>query len=306
MKKILIVLLFLNCNLFAGMPEWRLPPKVVVSTFAVNDYSNNEYFRQMLLSHGRDVHEKDLQAINSKQVFVNSLFASLSRKYPSLYRLHVYDRTDDSAKVADYKELLLYRSEFVYFAGHGSQQKIYLYDLPMTVSAGCAGDGCSIYNYGKVYGEDTRWVIFDACEVLNVNKDGMLDRELNVNTIDYSKVQKLISVFAGVHAILGYYSISFDGYDNVYSYFSKYFIEDGYTLWDSFSMANDKVYREKRAVSYARGIKPAIAFLRGTDEKGVYHDTSAEFFALTYNQPIKISGNIEMLIMYKEYGTPIY
>jgi hypothetical protein len=179
-----------------------------------------------------------------------------------------------------------------------------------------------MYNWGKVYGGDTRWVIFDACEVLNVNKDNMLHLPLSSTSIDVAKVDTLRTAFHGVHAMLGYYSLSWEdsipfvggvyGSENLYKYFAEYFIEDNETIWDSFNMANDYLYNVFDAYyliannDHQMGLKPAIAFLRGYDENGYYHDTSIERFNYTFNQPIHITGTLELYVMYDEYGTPAF
>ena len=307
-KIILFTCVFFIVSSFAANPTWTTPNKVGVSAFAVSDYSN--------YSPSANLH----RTILHKNTFIDSLFAELTENYPGKTKYVAYNYEDTAATFSNYKGAFTYHSEFLFFSGHGDQQKIFLYDHPITISKGCVGDTCYIYNYGKVYGGDTRWIIFDACLVLNVNKANMLHLPLSATTVDLVKVDTLRTAFYGVHAMLGYYSLSWEdsipsgggfyGSENLYSFFSTNFIEDNETIWDSFNMANASLYNVfdfYYMVTYnvhEMGLKPAIAFLRGYDENGYYHDTSIERFNYTFNQPIQITGTLELYVMYDEYGTP--
>lgn len=317
MKAIAILLFF--AVIIAVNPAWSTPSKVGVSAFAVNDYSQ---YPPGTSSLSRSILHKD--------TFIDTLFSALNVHYPSITKYVAYNYENSTATVSNYKGAQLYHSEFVFFSGHGNQQKIGLYDYPMTVSEGCAGDTCNVTNYGKVYGGDIRWVIFDACLVLNVNQDNMLHLPLSATTIDFTKVNKILSVFRGVHAILGFYSLSWEkafvdsgtgtvilGSENLYKYFVKYFIEDGETIWDAFNDANEDLYNEFDYMymllygDHVEGLKPAIAFLGGYDANGLHHNTSIETFDSTFNQPISIpippfSGSLQMGIMSNEHGSPEY
>lgn len=311
--KILIVCVFLACAC-AATPTWTTPTKVHVSAFAVNDYSN--YSPSVAPSLSRSVITKD--------TFIASLFSELNDYYPGLSRCTPYNYNDSNVTVCSYKGALTYHSEFVFFAGHGHQQRIVMHDLPMKVYEGCAGDTCSALNYGKVYGGNTRWVIFNSCLTLNVNKSNMLSYPLTLESVDLSRVDTLRTVFHGVHAILGYYALTWArefpipyyneiiATENLYKFFAKNFISYNETIWDSFVMANMSVYYQfvevlsDYGLDGPAGLKPAIAFLRGYDENGVYHDTSLELFNHTYNQPININGSLELFIMYYELGEPLY
>lgn len=309
-KTFLFACTFIVACSFATNPTWNTPNKVGVSAYAVNNYVN-----YVLLD--------DLErAIYHKNTFIDSLFAELTEHYPGKTKYVAYNYEDTAATFSNYKGAFTYHSEILFFSGHGNQQKIYLYDHPITISKGCVGDTCYIYNYGKVYGGDTRWVIFDACLVLNVNKYNMRHLPLSATTVDFAKVDTLRTAFYGVHAMLGFYAKSWEydfwsggihhGTENLYSFFATNFIEDNETIWDSFNMANASLYNEFDAYYLATfsehiyGIKPAIAFLRGYDENGYYHDTSIERFNYTFDQPIQITGTLELYIMYDEYGTPVF
>ena len=149
---------------FGADPTWTTPAKVHVSAFAVNDYSNYPPESATNLS----------RSIITKDTFVSSLFSELNNQYPAINTYKPYDYNDSDVTVINFKGAQTYHSEFVFFMGHGNQQLIALYDLPMRVSEGCSGDDCIVENYGKVYGGDTKWVIFNSCLVLNVNKSNML------------------------------------------------------------------------------------------------------------------------------------
>ena len=294
---------------FAANPTWTTPNKVGVSAFAVNDYSHSSVSLGSLD-----------RAILHKNTFIDSLFSELTENYPGKTKYVAYNYEDTAATFSNYKSAFTYHSEFLFFSGHGNQQEIYLYDHPITISKGCVGDTCYTYHYGKVYGGDTRWIIFDACLVLNVNKDDMLHLPLTATTVDFAKVDTLRTAFYGVHAMLGYYSLSWEdsipagggfyGTENLYNFFATNFIEDNETIWDAFNMANAILYNVfdfyymATVDEHADGLKPAIAFLRGYDENGYYHDTSIERFNYTFNQPIQITGTLELYVMYDEYGTP--
>lgn len=317
MKAIAILLFF--AVIIAVNPAWSTPSKVGVSAFAVNDYSN--YYPDV---------SSLTRSILHKDAFLDSLFSSLNVHYPSITKYVAYNYENSSATVSNYKGAQLYHSEFVFFSGHGNQQKIGLYDYPMTVSEGCAGDTCNVTNYGKVYGGDIRWVIFDACLVLNVNQDNMLHLPLTLTTVDISRFNKILSVFRGVHAILGFYSLSWEdvvfesgsgtvilGSEDLYRYFVKYFIEDGENIWDAFNEANEDLYNEFDYVymmqygNHADGLSPAMFFLDGYDANGLYHNTSTETFDNTFNQPILIpvppfTGSLQLGLMRYEHGSPEY
>ncbi len=305
MKKNLTIpfILLLSIITFAASPTWETPKQVRVASFAVNEYSH-AYYGNIKNLNRSDRHER---------MFIETLFSRVKQKYPNKKTYSTYRDFNISAKKDQYGTAVLYQSEFVFFSGHGKPQQICLYDYPMNISSGCGSDVCPNDQCGKVYGGETRWVIFDACLTLNVNKDGKLEKPLTAETVDLSKVGKLISVFKGVHAILGFYSLSWEDYkyadfvyasENLYDYFTKYFIEEGETIWDSFNMANADLVNDFTRFGRHTGLKPAIAFLRGFDENGIYHDTSMERFDHTFNRPIKINGSLEFFVMYDVHGEP--
>ena len=64
---------------FAASPTWTTPSKVTVAAFAVDDYS--EYYKTELRTRSlkRSIYHRDM--------FVDSLFAKVKRKYPGKERL---------------------------------------------------------------------------------------------------------------------------------------------------------------------------------------------------------------------------
>lgn len=308
-KMILFVVLLFTVAVFAAKPSWTTPSKVHVASFAVNKYSHSYYGDDLRnLNHSKE----------HRDMFVNSLLSRVKAKYPQRDARKTYYYSDSGATKDRYGTSQLYHSEFVFFSGHGNQQKICLYDYPIITYSGCGRDVCPNDSAGKVYGGDTRWVIFDACLVLNVNKDEQLEYPLNAKTVDFAKVDRLRSVFRGVHAILGFYSLSWEDrksvydingyhdYQTAYLYddFTRFFIEDGETVWDSFCIASAMTVNFFSPFNNNKGLKPAIAFLRGYDKNGNFHDTSTERFEHTYNRPIEIDGTLELFVKYAEYGVP--
>ena len=290
---------------------WTTPPKVKVTSFAIKEYGN---YRLKHSINPLDMENLPLSHTH-EQTFVSELFSALDKKYPGKkkYKDTYASGYETKAIAKNFRNAVLYHSEFVFFSGHGDQQELCFYDYSVNLQDRCWKDVCTEDDYGKVYGGETRWVILDACLALNVNKSNKINLPLTVESVDFQKVNKLRSVFSGVHAILGYYS---DGWqyeasihskwvrtDRLFRYFVENFIENGETVWNAFNMAGAQLVAD---FEYVRGLKPAIAFLRGYDKNGIYHDTSTETFDRTYNKPILIDGTLELFVMYAEYGTPTY
>ncbi len=128
-----------------------------------------------------------------------------------------------------------------FFAGHGNQQKLFFYDQSFE------------FDNTKRFGEFTRWVIFDACLVLNVNKRNYMSESFSSRTIDANRFARINQLFNGVHSILGNYGLGWQGNikkhwyssarwrtEDIYEYFSKYFIEEGDAIWDAYTSAVKK------------------------------------------------------------------
>lgn len=313
-KLFLFVLVPFVSAVFATDPTWTTPSKVAVATFHVNNYSN--YYHSGV--------DNLYRAHLHRNMFYNTLSSKIQQKYPGKNVFPTYHCPDGGSNNIcpnvsknDYRDAQLYHSEFVFFSGHGNQQQIYLSDYPINLSSGCGHDNCADDQCGKIYGGDIRWVVLDACLTLNVNFDGQLDLPLTAETVDLSKVDKLREVFGGVHAVLGFYSTTWEDYrvyyslygnpvretENMYFYFANYFIDEEETIWDSFNLASADIV-DDFSIFDNRGLMPAIAFLRGYDADGRYHDTSMERFNHTFNQPIQINGTLELFVMYDIHGEP--
>ena len=330
--KLFLIIAFLAVELFAASaPVWGTPPKVKVSTYTV------EYYQKYRTNHRINSNKlKDLiRSDEHKNAFVEQLFTSIKNKYPSVKTsLDPKSKSDAGATAEVFRNADFKQSQIVYFAGHGNQQELLLYDYSVKLRARCCCDRgdvacfeatglngsaicpnnqyvCPDDEYGRVFGGETRWVILDACLTLNVNKSNELSKPLSLEYIDFFRVNALRTVFTGVHAILGYYSLAWQGMrpgdgfstDAIPRFFAENFIEKKETIWNAFSKACEK-FVSNYGTRY--GLKPAIAFLRGYDKNGVYHDTSTETFERTYNKPIYVNGSLELFIMYEEYGVPSY
>ena len=329
---LILIIVFLAVDLFAASaPVWGTPPRVKVTTFAVDNY---QVYRDK-----HHIAEDNLVSLNRssfhERMFVDTLFKLIKNKYPNVKTSKdPKSKWGEAATAEAFRDADFKQSQIVFFAGHGDQQELLLHDYSVKLRARCCcnrGDAacfaasglnssaicpnnkysCPNDEYGKVFGGETRWVILDACLTLNVNKSGYLDKPLSLDYIDFSRVNTLRTVFTGVHAILGYYSLAWqgrrggDGYgtDAIPNEFAINFIERKETIWNAFSKACEE-FVKNYGTRY--GLKPAIAFLRGYDKNGVYHDTSTETFERTYNKPIYLEGSLELFIMYEEYGNPSY
>ena len=329
---LILIIAFLAVDLFAA-PVWGTPPKVKVTTFAVDNY---QVYRDK-----HHIAEDNLVSLNRssfhERMFVDTLFKLIKNKYPNVKTSKdPKSKIESSATAKAWKDADFKQSQIVFFAGHGNQQELLLHDYSVKLRARCCcnrGDAacfaasglnssaicpnneysCPNDEYGKVFGGETRWVILDACLTLNVNNSEDLDEPLSLDYIDFSRVNTLRTVFTGVHAILGFYSLAWKGSikkngniwgtEILYERFATNFIEKKETIWNAFSKACGyfvDVFGDRK------GLKPAIAFLRGYDKNGVYHDTSTETFERTYNKPIYVEGSLELYIMYEEYGEPKY
>ena len=319
MKKLLLtsIALLMAASSFAleYEPTWRradwLPVgSLKISSAAVDDYSalrNNKKYHWTIAP-------TDLKrSVFLRNAFVKYMGESLKKKYPSKDTIIPYNFKNNTATVSNFKSAQLYHSNVIFIAGHGNQQQVGLYDELMDIGY-------------KAFGGDIKWVFIDACEVLNVNKDGQLDKALTSSTKDVNKFNKLKKAFIGVHAILGYYSLGWQYPDNSnanasyrselkYKYFAKYFIEDGMTVWNAYKKAHQDYYKEIDDVYYKStkehmiGFKPAIAYMKGKDQYGRSHDASTETYAKTYEvalDPRQTDRSYTLNILYQEFGVPQY
>ena len=290
--------------------DWFPVGSLKISSVAIDDYSvlrNNKKYSWTIVP--GDLH----RSVLTRNAFVEAMGESLKKKYPSKNVVTPYNFTNSNATVNNFKSALLYHSNIVFIVGHGRPQQLGLYDELVDLGY-------------KAFGGDIKWVFIDACEVLNVNKNGLFDKELTSSTLDIEKFNKLKEAFIGVHAILGYYSHNWLYPNNSsananyrselkYKYFAKYFIEDGLTIWDAYKKAHQDYYKEIDDVYYKStkkhiiGYKPAIAYMKGTDQCGRSHDASTETYEKTYEvalDPRETDRNYTLNILYQEFGAPEY
>lgn len=184
-------------------------------------------------------------------------------------------------------------------------------------------------NFGintKRFGGKTRWVFLEACMFLNVNKSDRLSASLSDNeNVDYQKMAAIMSMFNGVHAILGNYADGWQGTikkhwyssarwrtEDRFNYFAQYFIKDGDGIWDAYVSAVKKVYKNFKddsalgsSAKWMTGYKPAIAYFYKQGANGNALDMSLESYGLSYDAPA--SANSYMIkIKAVSIGSPKY
>ncbi len=282
--KAILILLFC-CLAFAD--NGSLPSKFSISAYAVNDYS---------ASLGKNSNLP--RSIYHKNKFISAMIKKINGKYPKISTSVLYNRENSAATRAAFLTDKTNLTEFVFFAGHGNQQKLFFYDQSLEL------------DNTKMFGEFTRWVIFDACLVLNVNKRNYISESFSSSTIDVNRFVRIYQLFNGVHSILGNYGLGWQGNikkhwyssarwrtEDVYEYFSKYFIEDGDAIWDAYVSAVKKVYNNfhnNAALGYytnISGYDSAIWYFYGVYSNGEILDMSNEKFSKTYNSPVFLNDS---------------
>lgn len=284
------------------------PQNIRFSLYAVKDYSKYEY---KLSSLDRSIKTKDR--------FFKEFYEAIQKKYPNIGMLIVHNKENSDATANSFLTDDTDQSEFVLFVGHGNPLHMAFYDRGVTFNVGT-----------KSFGRNTRWVIVDACEFLNVNKEKSDDPRKASTEIDNNRKNALVSMFKGVHAILGSHSKMWQGTvpkhwyntsekwrsDDRYEYFAKYFITDGETLKDAYFSAVYKHYDNyvnNHAFGYdtnASGFMSAIAYFYGEFADGTVWDMSKERFGTSYNAPMTSStakfSRTSIKIVYDKAGKPKY
>lgn len=285
MKRIKFVILFCFYLGFFSFSIGATPSNVRFSAYAVEDYSNYTGTKNLARS------------ISHKNKFLNKLIVAIQKKYPNVSTEILYNRENSQATSSAFKLDKTDSTEIVFFAGHGNQQSLAFYDKSLSLDKG-----------NKTFGKKTRWVFFDACLVLNVNKSGHLSEAMSAVSVDANRLTKMVNLFEGVHAILGNYGLDWQGNikkhwyssarwrtEDVYEYFAKYFIEDGVSLWNAYSSSVKKVYNNfhnNAALGYSTGISgydSAIWYFYGVEANGNVVDMSEERFDFSYNAPVLLN-----------------
>lgn len=270
-KKTTLFLFFL-CAFSFSATRWGLPQHINISTYSIEDYSKTSS-SNLSRSHK---HAKS---------FSKNLFKKIASKYKDIATSQILERKDSLVTKQRILSDNLSHSEFVLFAGHGNSSGFFTYDGKF-LSAG-----------EKKFGQSTYWVIFDACLMLN------------------NDLPTLGKWFDGAHAILGNKSqgwqyirsyncfFTCDHYrsEDQYSYFAKYFVSNGETIWESYKKAVKKAIYSNGNL----GIEPAIVYKIGDADNGVETDMSEERFQNVYNAPFNPKTH-SIVIKSIKYGKPKY
>ncbi len=301
-----ILLIFFHSIILAQNVTLSPPPQIFISAYAIEDYSNHPTASDLGWS------------IGHKNKFVNKMTDAISSKYPSIPVVVKYDRENSTATTSNFLKDNTNNTEFVLFVGHGNQQYLSFYNSSLFLNKGI-----------KKFGGNTYWVIFDACLVLNVNKASHLSEEVTETSLDSNRLANIYALFDGVHSIMGNYALGYQGSikkhwyssarwrtEDIYYYFATNFIKEGETIWDAYSDAVKKVYKNfhnNAALGYSTnlpGFEPAMWYFYGTYPSGKVLDMSQEKFALTYNAPVKLnSSNFKtkkLMLKRLKIGSPKY
>jgi len=304
-KNIVALIFSFVVNTFADVVYLQVPTNIKLATYAIGKYNHRG-----LVDIPRSTIEKNR--------FVNSITRAIQSKYPNTSIKHVVDRENEMATSSSFQnEDFIEQADFVFFEGHGSQQRLVFSDaeLPLTPD--------------KIqFGGNTKWVILEACLVLNVNRRDSISGTIeNPNNIHQSRLSDLRGLFNGVHAILGHYaqtyqwqikpswySMAFRQTDDKFEYFAQNFIIGGMGIWDAYSLAVRRMYNnfeELRFMGFKsniKGLKPAIVYFKKTYPNGEVLDMSQETFANTYNAPIMptTGSTSSILIKTLTLGEPQY
>lgn len=215
----------------------------------------------------------------------SQLQSNLLAKYPTINTTRQVNLKDASVTWSGYRASNSSGEEMVFFSGHGNTPGMYMQDLKY------------LYPSDKSYGGWTRWLFISACEVL-FNKD----------------VNWYAPMFAGLHAVFGYESISYEYIVhecNVFGCGSYHRSED---VWDVFAsnwVGQDMFMYDAyvQAVSatiykYAGGVAPAAVYLYG-QVNGTWLIGGTEKVWNMFNGDISWSS-LNKTYRYEKYGTPKY
>lgn len=302
---LLLPLLFQALS-WGGIPL-RQPQKVWFSLYAIEDYSHREVKLDNLP-----------RSIAHKNRFYNELRDAILKKYPNTDIKIRHNRENSSATVNNFLKDDLSQSEFVFFSGHGNQMQLSFYDKSLKFDVGT-----------KSFTQDTKWVIIDACLFLNINKNLSDDPRKKETKIDENLKKTLLSLFKGVHAIMGNHAEAWQGTakkhwyssarwrtEDIYTYFAKYFITDGDVLADAYFSAAYKSahnYIDNHAVGESTrwtGLMSAIAYFYGEFASGAIWDMSVERYGTTVNAPMVSStanfNKVAIKMVFYKAGKPMY
>jgi len=306
MKRTITTLLLLaTVTTFANEVYVRAPQNIRFATYAIDSYTNG-------------VHEPLSRSITEKNRFVSSLTYAIQNKYPSTAISHIINRENEKATAENFlKKDKVNQAEMVLFVGHGNQQVLAFDDKDVNLQPSTVK-----------FGENTKWVVLEACQALNVNKLEHIGESISdPNNINSAKLNNLKGLFNGVHAILGHYAKTFQWMarkswfstaywrtEDKFDYFAQNFITEGMGIWDAYSSAMRKMYnnfeahRSTGTTNKIKGLRPAIAYFKKTFPNGSVLDMSQETFASTYDAPIYPTAGSTSTILIKTLtlGNPQY
>jgi len=253
-----------------------IPTSFKIATFAISKY-NGDWLEPLPRS------------LANANALYNSAVSSLKSKYPSI----TYSRLQKENSTATEASFLSSTTEnynFVYYSGHGNNDRITFYN-----------SGERVYNTEKKFGSgSTRWVMMNSCLVF---ENGSSNQE---------------PWFGGVHSILGFSSVSWqfdmswrcgflwlstchDYSEDAESEFAERWIKNGETIWDAYKTAiKNQIYEDG-----GYGVEPKIVYRYGYIN-GVFFDPWQEKFAASYLGPIFQTYYSGIGSRWITLGTPSY
>jgi len=276
LKLILVAFFLLPCVCFALTP-WGVPAYVDIAAYAINDYSKYRINYNLSINDLSDLK----RSIIHKNTFINQLQGRLKSKYPNISSTLNYNRENSTATKSNFLNDNTDFSEFVFVSGHGYYNALLFYDYELQASS-------------KVFGNYTRWIIFDNCLTLNT-----------------STVNLFTWLSGGAHAILGNRSKTWEFSKSSYTSeelfvkFTTRFVTNGEALWSSYNNA----VKEAIYINGGKGVEPAIAFLSGNADNGQSVYFSLETLQNVYNGPFSYqygATNLKINFTSQIYGTPAY
>lgn len=274
MLRLLSIIAFTAAMAFAQ--SQGTPSTFKVATFAIKDYQNA--WQSQLP-----------RALGSANALSNSFSSNLASKYSSIPYTRLA-RENTTVTEANFLSSSTEGYHFVYYYGHGNNNRITMYN-----------DQTRVYNNEKKFGSgSTRWVMLNSCLVF---QNGSSDQD---------------PWFDGVHSILGYssemwwydhsYSCGFmwlstchDYSDDSDSEFATRWIKNGETIWD----AHKNAIKAQIYEGGGYGVQPKIVYRYGYIN-GVFFDPWTEKFASSYLGPVFRTNYSGVGSRWITYGTPTY
>ena len=257
----------------SGNGTFGIPLYLDQATYTINDYPGTD---------------KDLPRSHATgERFCGQLKSRLNSVYPQIAVTRRADERDAAVTFSNYINGAQSGSEMVLFAGHGYTDGIQV------------GGFTTVSPYNKKYGGWTRFVFFDACNVL-----------WNTDLSRYSPM------FGGAHAFLGFasktyqYIKSYDCYpwgcsyfrsEDLYDSFAAKWVNQNQFLWYAW---RDGV-RDTRYSRGGLGHEPVVVFSEGTVDGQTYVG-GLEKVTSIYNGDVPLGPGIRLGRLNEVFGTPAY